>query len=56
MGESVRVSIPRTFRVASRMTPRRFPAGVSVESGCDRLLVGALEGCDDVRGDVLDAI
>lgn len=29
---------------------------MSVESGCDRLLVGALDGRDDVRGDVLDSI
>lgn len=30
--------------------------GLTVETGCELLLVGALDGRDDVRGDVLDLV
>ena len=43
------------FACIQKDTPAVSRRGVD-ESGCDRLLVGALDGRDDVRGDVLDSI
>ena len=38
------------------MASRRFPAGRPQESGCDCLLVGALQGRDDLAGGMLNPV